>query len=729
MCAAGRLRARSLSLSCLFRLPLSQFRTTFYLMRAFGPVPAFLFFASVNAGLVLAACALTTLAPAARGSGIGETKAYLNGVAVPGMLSAATLAVKAAGSAGAVAGGLAVGKEGPFVHIGAAIGALVGQGGVSPAASLRWRCFEALRTDAHRRDFVTCGASVGVAAAFRSPVGGLLFAQEEVATHWSPELTWRCFAANALCVATLRAGTRFCAGGARGGRCGFFDATSASFLFDISPETGGQDAVALWELLPMAALAVFGGLAGAAFGAASTLLVTWRRDVVAPRGPAAQLCEAAALSLLTSALCFCVPLAFACSPCPRHLGDCPRGDDHPGVNFVAWGCAQPGQYNDLATLMMVTPEAAIRNLFSSQTPGEYTGGSLAVFGSLFSVLALATYGACVPSGLFVPSALVGATVGRAVGAAMVARFPGTPGLQEGTYALLGAAAVLGGATRMTVSLCVILLELTANLTLLPVIMAVLLIAKWSGDVVGPSIYDAHVAVKRLPLLHLEPPPSLRRLTALQLVAHQGGRPDCVALRGRAGDAAALLAATQHGAYPVLDARGALAGAVPRAVLHALLSARAGLTACPEEDVGGEAAEALRLAPKVVAATASWAVSPPAAPPPALTPAEAELFLPLRPWMNAAPQCVQPAARLPAVHALFRALGLRHLLVINGETLLGVLTRKDLLPGAIIERQRAWRGAPHPLTLIERDQGTMPAFSPGRGAAARPAPAAAGASSV
>ena len=47
------------------------------------------------------------------------------------------------------------------------------------------------------------------------------------------------------------------------------------------------------------------------------------------------------------------------------------------------------------------------------------------------------------------------------------------------YALLGAASFLGGSMRMTVSLCVIMVEITNNLKLLPLIMLVLLISKVS----------------------------------------------------------------------------------------------------------------------------------------------------------------------------------------------------------------------------------------------------------
>ena len=48
-----------------------------------------------------------------------------------------------------------------------------------------------------------------------------------------------------------------------------------------------------------------------------------------------------------------------------------------------------------------------------------------------------------------------------------------------SYALLGAASFLGGSMRMTVSLCVIMVEITNNLKLLPLIMLVLLISKAS----------------------------------------------------------------------------------------------------------------------------------------------------------------------------------------------------------------------------------------------------------
>ena len=51
----------------------------------------------------------------------------------------------------------------------------------------------------------------------------------------------------------------------------------------------------------------------------------------------------------------------------------------------------------------------------------------------------------------------------------------------GKYALIGAACQLGGTVRMTISLTVILIECTGDITFgLPIVM-VLIIAKWVGD--------------------------------------------------------------------------------------------------------------------------------------------------------------------------------------------------------------------------------------------------------
>lgn len=77
------------------------------------------------------------------------------------------------------------------------------------------------------------------------------------------------------------------------------------------------------------------------------------------------------------------------------------------------------------------------------------------------------------------SILCGAAYGRLVGIFVAAMHP-SHAVDEGTYALLGAASFLGGSMRLTVCTCVMLLELTNNLALLPMVMLVLLVAKVGG---------------------------------------------------------------------------------------------------------------------------------------------------------------------------------------------------------------------------------------------------------
>ena len=59
---------------------------------------------------------------------------------------------------------------------------------------------------------------------------------------------------------------------------------------------------------------------------------------------------------------------------------------------------------------------------------------------------------------------------------------------------------------MTISLTVILIEATGNLTYGFPIMGVLMGAKWVGDYFNEGIYDIHIQLAGVPLLSWDPPP-------------------------------------------------------------------------------------------------------------------------------------------------------------------------------------------------------------------------------
>lgn len=78
---------------------------------------------------------------------------------------------------------LLIGKAGPMVHTGACVASILGQGG-SKRYRLTWRWLRFFKNDRDRRDLVTCGSAAGIAASFRAPVGGVLFALEEMSSWY-----------------------------------------------------------------------------------------------------------------------------------------------------------------------------------------------------------------------------------------------------------------------------------------------------------------------------------------------------------------------------------------------------------------------------------------------------------------------------------------------------------------------------------------------------------------
>uniref|UniRef100_A0A915DWI3 Chloride channel protein n=1 Tax=Ditylenchus dipsaci TaxID=166011 RepID=A0A915DWI3_9BILA len=111
----------------------------------------------------------------------------------------------------------------------------------------------------------------------------------------------------------------------------------------------------------------------------------------------------------------------------------------------------------------------------------------------------------IPSGIFGPSFVFGAAIGRTVGELIATRYPdGIRGPDDilifpGVYAVVGAAAFCGGVTH-TVSVAVIVFELTGQLLYILPVMISVLIANAICSYLQPSIYDSIIKIKHLPYL-------------------------------------------------------------------------------------------------------------------------------------------------------------------------------------------------------------------------------------
>ncbi|KAL7605355.1 hypothetical protein Lser_V15G20800 [Lactuca serriola] len=622
----------------------------------------FLYMTGVNFILTLIATVLCVFfAPTAAGPGIPEIKAYLNGVDTPNMYGATTMFVKIVGSIGAVAAGLDLGKEGPLVHIGACIASLLGQGGPDDYR-IKWRWIRYFNNDRDRRDIITCGASSGVCAAFRSPVGGVLFALEEVATWWRSALLWRTFFSTAVVVVVLRAFMEYCKDGA----CGLFG-QGGLIMFDVG---GVPVRYHVADLIPVTVIGIIGGVLGSLY---NYLLHKVLRlyNLINAKGKLAKISLSLAVSLFTSACLYGLPFLASCTPCDPSLVDSECPSTGRMGNFKQFNCPK-GHYNDLATLLLTTNDDAVRNIFSTNTPSEYRVFSLVIFFILYCILGLFTFGIAVPSGLFLPIILMGSAYGRLLGMAMGSY----ASIDQGLYAVLGAASLMAGSMRMTVSLCVIFLELTNNLLLLPITMLVLLISKSVGDCFNPSIYEIILELKGLPFLEAHPEPWMRNITVGELA---DVKPPVVTLSGieTVGRIVDVLRNTTHNGFAVVDSVGQVSevhGLVLRAHLLLVLKKKWFL----QERRRTEEWE-VREKFTWVDVAERWGTIEEVA----VTKEEMEMYVDLHPLTNTTPYTVVETMSVAKALVQFRQVGLRHMLVLpkyHGHgvpPVVGILTRQDL----------------------------------------------------
>ncbi len=609
------------------------------------------------AAVGVAATLVTFVEPAAGGSGIPEIKCYLNGVKVPHVVRIQTLIIKVIGTVLSVGGGMALGKEGPMIHTGAIIAAGISQG---KATSLSWSwdggALKSFRNDREKRDFVSAGAAAGVGAAFSAPIGGVMFSLEEGSSFWNQEVTIRTFFCSVIATFTL---SFFISG---------FSGSWGSFLNPgLHFGSSGADGRLTWTMAHFPfflIVAAIGGLLGAFFNALNTKLTLWRTRGFMSRTRWPRYAEAMVLAIIVGCVFFLVP---------RFIGNCVPYHEGSGDIMSNFYC-KPEETNDLASFFFTDQEEVIRYLFNkdeSLSP-SVSRGTLFIFFVSYFLCMIVCYGSSVPGALFVPSLLAGASWGRLIGSLLAQAMPQLK-IDPGAFALIGAASLLGGITRMTLALTVILIESTANTSFGLPLMLTLLVAKWVGDLFNQGMMEIAIEAKGIPLLGWDAPFTYRKFKARHVMK---ASPVCLPIVVSLQHAVAVLQSNNHNGFPVINARGQFIGLILRSQVVSIIKAQAFQVG---DQIG--ARNRYRHLPND-----AFLADYPRYPPIGdvlkrgdIVVNDPSLFLNLEPYLNPSPFVMRDESSLSRAFRLFRTMGLRHLVIVNVHNeVVGIITRKDLV---------------------------------------------------
>jgi len=146
------------------------------------------FVSAVALAAVVARWLVVRFAPTAAGSGIQQVEAVMRGHAEPA--DPTVIPVKFFGGLLAIGSGLALGREGPTVQMGAAIGT---------AWARRFLPHAPDRTIMN-----AAGAGAGLAVAFNAPIGASIFVFEELTQSFTPRLVLATIGAGAMAAVVLR---------------------------------------------------------------------------------------------------------------------------------------------------------------------------------------------------------------------------------------------------------------------------------------------------------------------------------------------------------------------------------------------------------------------------------------------------------------------------------------------------------------------------------------------
>lgn len=460
---------------------------------------------------------------AAAGSGVPEVKTILSGFVIRGFLGIKTLFLKSVGLVFSIASGLAVGKEGPFVHLATCVG------------NVSCRLFNKYsENDLKRRQILAAASSAGVALAFGSPIGGVLFTLEEISYYFLPHHLFRIF---------------FCA------------LLSALFLLFWNPYNRGTIVLfeifyntdwMMWELFSFLFIGICGGIYGGLFCKFSG---RWwpqhfRAFKVIKNHPRLEVIIIAVVTAIltyhnnyTRSAVAELLLALA-SPCQHDLGTSSINSTTTQPSIAIFGPSSlyssfipPIQSSSISSTTLLNVLGTSKKL----CPTNFDELPDVVYPLLYALivkvfLTAITFGLKVPAGIYVPTMVVGALFGRIfgillqyaghhwsqffidIGLETVTSSTSTNGsgafitaaleasnavtkIIPGTYAMAGAGAFMAGVTRMNLTLAVILFEITGSLRYVMPFSIAILVANWVSNIIEPqSLYEMLIESNDFPFL-------------------------------------------------------------------------------------------------------------------------------------------------------------------------------------------------------------------------------------
>ncbi|KAG2733717.1 hypothetical protein G9P44_003242 [Scheffersomyces stipitis] len=405
------------------------------------------------------------------GSGVPEVKTILSGFVIRRFLGTYTLFAKTITLVLAIASGMALGKEGPYVHLATAVG------------NIASRFFPFIESNnLLKKQILSASASAGVALAFGSPLGGVLFILEEINHYLPSHHLFQIFFCAIISTLFLKFLNPY--------------GTGNTVLFELKYNS---DWSAI-ELLFFVGLGIAGGL----FGASFVKFVQWwpkkfRTKKLIKDHP---VFEVFCIALLTGLITFWNPYTKQ------------------AASELVLDLATPCGLKEIdGSLCPATPEQYIKEI-----------GSLIFAFVVKVILTFVTFGLKVPCGIYVPSMVAGALYGRICAMLIqlfnlkynlnivdvssvstttsVMRFicssKSDHCVDMGIYSMISAGAFMAGVTRMNITLVIILFELTSSYTYVLPISISIAVANWAGGLLEKnSLYETMLIMNDYPFMSSE----------------------------------------------------------------------------------------------------------------------------------------------------------------------------------------------------------------------------------